>query len=113
MSTKPKCQCWTDPQSAAQRETQIDGIEAAIQISVQQACNQMGICSDAYAYTAGAVMAGLVFWVAFNLRGDGEAPTAEQFQQAGENVVQLCRERLEGARWQDLDRMVSPTETRN
>lgn len=97
----------------AVREQQIDGIEQAVQISVQQACDTMGICPDAYAYTAGAVMAGLVFWVAYHLRGDGEQPNEENFQQAGEKIVGMCRERLEGARWQDLDRMPVASEARN
>jgi hypothetical protein len=113
MAEKPKCSCWTDQESKSKREIQIDGIERAIQQSVMQACEMMGICNDASEYVAGAVMAGLVFWAAYSRRGDGQVPTMDEIKSAGEQIVLCCRERLEGARLQDLDRMTPPSDRIN
>lgn len=110
MTQKPECSCWKDPQIAAGREQQVDGMAHAIQISVDQAARDLNLCDAASSYVGGAVMAGIVFWVAYMRRGDGEAPTTEQVAAAEAEVIALSRARLEGARMQDMDLVQSPTD---
>ena len=110
---KPKCSCWEDPQMRAMREQQVDGLGTAIQASVMQACMQMGICDLASTYVAGSVFAAIVYWVAYTQRGDQQDPTLEQIAAAAEQVVKMGKERLEGARWKDLDRMPVHSDMRN
>ncbi len=97
MVDKPKCDCWQDPDMAQQRELQIDGLGQAIQHAVDMAVREMNICAPATPYVAGSVVAGIVFWVAYMLRGDGSVPTGEQVAKAELEVLLHSRERLDKA----------------
>lgn len=107
MPNKPKCECWSKTDSAAAREQEVDGIGRAFMHSVDAACRDLGLCSAADPYVGGSVVAAIIFWVAYDLRGDGERPTGEEIAAAGELVVAAARDRLAGSRYQDLD-MVPP-----
>ena len=91
----------------------VDGILTGVQASLEQACRDMGLCDKSTPYVGGAVLAGVLFWVAYHLRGDSEQPTQEQVAAAGELVVQLCKERLEGARMMDMDNIPTASEARH
>ncbi len=110
---KPKCECWDSADSAAARELQVDGLGQAFQHSVDMAVRDLNLCTSACPYVAGAVVAGMVFWVAYMLRGDGETPTPEQVAAAELEVITLARARLEGVRNLDLDLRPAASDARH
>ncbi len=111
MSTKPECKCWQDPMERIDKELRVDGIGKAIQISVDQAVRDLNICTEACPYVAGAVVAGLVFWVAYIKRADGNEPTNDQLAEAEAEIITFSRERLGGSRNLDVDKL--PAESKS
>lgn len=110
---KPRCMCWDEPETRHRRELEVDGLGLAFQHSVDMAVRDLNMCSDACPYVAGAVVAGMVFWVAYMLRGDGQTPTDEQVAAAEVTVLTMARQRLEGARMLDLDKRPAASDTKH
>ena len=110
---KPKCNCWSTPEGAAARESQIDGIGSAVMHSVDMAARDLNLCADASDYIAGAVVAAVIFWAAYYQRGDSETPTHEELAATGERVVAAARDRLARGRMRDLDMAPSGSNSRH
>ncbi len=107
MTIKPKCACWDDPARRGANELRIDCLGAAIQNVVDDACRQMTLCGETSDYVAASVLAGLVVWAAYYRSGVDEVPTKEKQDEALASIIELTRERLAGARQQDLDQIAA------
>jgi hypothetical protein len=105
MSLKPQCECWSTPETAAEREQLVDFLGSGFMEMLRVNAGHWNICIGALPYLAGSAVAGMMVLVAqCGVTEDRPASVEEQLA-ALDAVTALARERLQGSRFQDLDMM--------